>query len=125
MSSLLDSVRKCLHAAPVKNAGGDWEADFIFPPSFTGFDGHFPNNPVVPGVAQIMAAMLIAGTDQPLKLHSVKRCKFLGILRPGCAVHARVTIKPTDADLLSATAELTCSGVLCSQMSLLVERITA
>jgi len=34
-------------------------ARFIFPEEFIGFKGHFPNNPVLPGVCKIQAALLV------------------------------------------------------------------
>ncbi len=34
-------------------------AQISFPKSFTGFKGHFPGNPVVPGVCKILSALVL------------------------------------------------------------------
>lgn len=35
------------------------EARFLFPPEFIGFNGHFPERPILPGVCKVQAALLI------------------------------------------------------------------
>ena len=46
------------------------------------YEGHFPGNPVTPGVVQIQMVkeMLLYFFKKELKLISVSRCKFLRIL---------------------------------------------
>jgi 3-hydroxyacyl-[acyl-carrier-protein] dehydratase len=59
-------------------------AKFAFPSSFTGFSGHFPSNPVLPGVCQIQC-ILVALSEKygrELKLKSISRGKFLNPVFP-------------------------------------------
>ena len=63
----------------------DWVvAQISFPESFSGFQGHFPDQPVLPGVCQIALAMVMAermrGTRQ--KLAEVVNAKFVAMVLP-------------------------------------------
>jgi len=48
------------------------------------FEGHFPNNPITPGVVQIQMVkeILQEALQQECLLKEVGRCKFLTILNP-------------------------------------------
>jgi 3-hydroxyacyl-[acyl-carrier-protein] dehydratase len=48
------------------------------------FEGHFPGNPVTPGVVQLemIKELLNAHLDQNLHLVDMPTCKFLAILNP-------------------------------------------
>lgn len=60
------------------------EGVFVFPPDFPGFTGHFPNEPVLPAVLQLMVVRLLA--EKALKMEliagEVQRVKFSGVIRP-------------------------------------------
>ena len=60
-------------------------AKFAFPPSFTGFSGHFPENPILPGVCQIQCILVSLSKkyEKELRLKSVFRAKFLNTVSPG------------------------------------------
>lgn len=49
------------------------------------FSGHFPDNPILPGVAQLemIVTLLSETTGMPLKLTGMSRVKFRKIVRPG------------------------------------------
>ncbi len=48
------------------------------------FQGHFPDNPITPGVVQmeIVKELLQVDKSQKLKMISMSNCKFLAILNP-------------------------------------------
>lgn len=48
------------------------------------FDGHFPNNPVTPGVVQmeIIKELTSDAVEIPVRLNTMSNCKFLAILNP-------------------------------------------
>lgn len=48
------------------------------------FDGHFPNNPVTPGVVQMEIVKELTGDaiGNPVGLNTMSNCKFLAILNP-------------------------------------------
>lgn len=58
------------------------------------FDGHFPNNPITPGVVQlqIVKELLEKGIDRTCSLKEVGRCKFLAILNPNETPEIVITI---------------------------------
>lgn len=43
-----------------KIADGRVAARFLFPASFTGFKGHFPGKPILPGICEIQAVIVIS-----------------------------------------------------------------
>ncbi|MDK9708495.1 MAG: MaoC/PaaZ C-terminal domain-containing protein [Desulforhopalus sp.] len=57
------------------------------------FSGHFPNNPILPGVAQLgMVADLISEPHQGcLSITGLSRVKFRKLVRPGEQLHIEVT----------------------------------
>ena len=64
------------------------------------FDGHFPNNPVTPGVVQlqIVKELLEKGLNRECILKEVGRCKFLAILNPNDTPEILINIKYTIED---------------------------
>jgi 3-hydroxymyristoyl/3-hydroxydecanoyl-(acyl carrier protein) dehydratase len=93
------------------------EATFLFRPDFIGFSGHFPGNPVLPGIVQIMAAAYTAGFGAPLPLRQVKRCKFLRPVRPNEPLQVRMRTG-TQAGTMRVQAVLRTVGEPCATMSL-------
>ncbi|MCW1876824.1 hypothetical protein OMR58_20460 [Erwinia sp. INIA-01] len=65
---------------------------FILTTDFSGFRGHFPDNPLLPGIVQIMLARYTAAAGKSAQLAGVKRCKFLHPIKPGETVS--VAVKP-------------------------------
>lgn len=55
-------------------------ATFYFPETFIGFSGHFPEQPVLPGVCIIQAALVAAETS--LKLETIRSAKFFNVVLP-------------------------------------------
>ena len=53
-------------------------------PAHSIFDGHFPENPVTPGVVQmeIIKELLNVHFNRSIELVSMSNCKFLAILNP-------------------------------------------
>ncbi len=64
---------------------GSYSAAITFDPAFTGFDGHFPGNPVVPAVCQLSAVEVLAYLAlgrEDLKLATISLMKFRAPLVP-------------------------------------------
>ena len=64
------------------------------------FDGHFPQNPVTPGVVQleIIKELLSEGLGRAIHLVSLSNCKYLAILNPNTCGDIHVNIEYTLLD---------------------------
>jgi len=58
--------------------------EFVFPPDFPPFAGHFPEQPVLPAIVQLAAVRLLAGKalGQALIPVAAHRVKFRSMIRP-------------------------------------------
>ncbi len=61
-----------------------FRARITFPASFTGFAGHFPDNPVLPGVCMVQAVLVMAGLGgrNPI-LKRIIQAKYFQPVFPG------------------------------------------
>jgi 3-hydroxymyristoyl/3-hydroxydecanoyl-(acyl carrier protein) dehydratase len=82
------------------------------------FDGHFPNMPILPGVAQLtlVADLLNRAMKRSVVIRSVSRVRFKQMIRPDDTI--AVSLSPTQKDAatygfrLSIGPELVCSGTI-------------
>lgn len=67
------------------------------------YEGHFPGNPIAPGVANIQMIKELSQSvlDRPVSFAAIRQCKFLRPLRPDAANTLDVMLTFTD-DQLSA-----------------------
>lgn len=84
--SLEAALRRCAVGPAARDGAGALHMDFVFPPGFIGFAGHFPDNPVLPGVVQTMAAALCATAGCSTRIIGLTRAKFLEPILPGVPV---------------------------------------
>ncbi|WP_289021373.1 hydroxymyristoyl-ACP dehydratase [Desulfobacter postgatei] len=90
----------------------------IFAPESPWFDGHFPDNPIVPGIAQMsMIFDLMQRTMGPgVKLEGFKRVRFKQLIRPDTPIS--VLIKPAKKTLnrfeyqLTVDQKIVCTGFI-------------
>jgi len=67
----------------------------VFPKTHPGFQGHFPNHPILPGFLHIQLALdLLKKANLPATLLSVTSAKFLHQIPPHTAV--TITLTPTE-----------------------------
>ncbi len=99
------------------------------------FQGHFPGNPVMPGVLIVEAMAQVAGVGllgpvpaeerKLLYLTSVDRCKFRRPVVPGDQLRIEAEIVSVKTRLCKCRARATVEGKLCAEaelMSALVDR---
>lgn len=81
------------------------------------FSGHFPDNPILPGVAQLkMVADLVAAAGKNLgRLVGLSRVKFRKIVRPGELLDIHLTIGKVERQYvfrITCGNEEACSGMM-------------
>ncbi|MBC9813438.1 3-hydroxyacyl-ACP dehydratase [Crocinitomicaceae bacterium CZZ-1] len=68
----------------LQQEAGQLVADIVLNAADSIFEGHFPGNPVTPGVAQleIVKELLSLHYKRPIQLKSISNCKYLAIMNP-------------------------------------------
>jgi 3-hydroxyacyl-[acyl-carrier-protein] dehydratase len=120
MSSLSFAVRESLLAAPEEVSPGVWEASFFFNENFLGFNGHFRGDPMLPGIAQIMAVTLTASAGHDSRLLAVRRAKFMDMVKPGDVMRVRATVKSENEHTL-VTGDCATEKGPCAQIKLILD----
>ena len=69
-------------------------AQFNFPQNLELFKGHFPANPILPGVAQIEMTRFAVETffKKKVSIKKIKKTKFSSLIRPGTPVFLDIQI---------------------------------
>jgi 3-hydroxymyristoyl/3-hydroxydecanoyl-(acyl carrier protein) dehydratase len=76
------------------------------PSDFDAFDGHFPENPILPGVVLIEIAGLALGLflKEPVIIKFIKKMKISGVVLPGQVISCMITIDKLSNSPLSFSA---------------------
>ncbi|HEY5996307.1 MAG TPA: hypothetical protein VIU29_04760 [Candidatus Deferrimicrobiaceae bacterium] len=84
---------------------------YRFAPGFPGFSGHFPGEPILPAIVQLMTVVSLAGEHAgiPLRMAAVRAAKFLAPIRPDEEITVRCDVKTQDGMRL-CDATLTVEG---------------
>jgi 3-hydroxyacyl-[acyl-carrier-protein] dehydratase len=93
-------------------------AEAHVPPDSPWFDGHFPGEPVLPGVAQIGLVFdaICQARNQDLKISSVRRVRFKRMIRPDDQL--RILAVPLNREIgaysfrILIQEEAVCSGII-------------
>ena len=101
-----------------RSEAGEIHADIHVPSDSAWFCGHFPQEPVLPGIAQL--AMVFEAINQaggpPLKVSSVSRIRFKQPIRPDDRLRvvaaAREQKQGSFSFRIMAADELVCSGII-------------
>jgi len=82
------------------------------------FSGHFPGDPILPGIAQLgmVAEVIERACCRQLKVEGISRVRFRRIIRPGETIRLSanpMTNKPgTYSFRITAVAETVCNGFM-------------
>ena len=78
MSRLVREIEQCMRGL-TEAEGGEVTARFLFPAGFIGFQGHFPERPVLPATCKIQAAIAVleAWCGSEVGLQEIVSAKFL------------------------------------------------
>jgi 3-hydroxyacyl-[acyl-carrier-protein] dehydratase len=106
MSELVRQIERCMSKLTEVDEC-EVMASFVFPAEFVGFQGHFPERPVLPAVCKIQAAvaMLEAWKRGKVRLNEIILAKFSAPV--GCdeevALRCSVTMEDVHRALVKAT----------------------
>jgi 3-hydroxymyristoyl/3-hydroxydecanoyl-(acyl carrier protein) dehydratase len=95
--SYLDSnLRRQLYAYlhELKSDEGEISFKLACPPDFTAFDGHFPEQPILPGIIMLEIAQLALEIllKQPVVLTTIKKMKINGVALPNQVISGTVKV---------------------------------
>jgi 3-hydroxymyristoyl/3-hydroxydecanoyl-(acyl carrier protein) dehydratase len=70
----------------------------VCPVDFEAYDGHFPGNPILPGIVLLEIAQAALGlvTQRPVELKTIKKMKISGVVLPGQEISVTVKIGGCD-----------------------------
>jgi len=89
--------------------------DVIVPQDSPWFCGHFPGDPVLPGIAQLGIAFDIAEQLRNVKLTGIKRVRFKKLIRPDDILNIKAVISEEKSLSCSfkimVKEEIACSGI--------------
>ena len=93
-------INNLFDISPVQEIEGKLVTEVTLNASNTIFDGHFPGNPVTPGVIQIQLVkeILEIHYKKDVTLNTIGRCKFLAILNPTDSLKITVEISVKEID---------------------------
>jgi 3-hydroxyacyl-[acyl-carrier-protein] dehydratase len=114
----------CLSDLLVDRDNAAVTAQLCCAPDFPGFAGHFPGQPVLPAVLQLLAVRLLAesAVGAPLSPVGVERLKFKGMVAPGETIDLRVSLHD-HAELLKGEFSLVRAGAAIASGTLLFRRV--
>jgi 3-hydroxyacyl-[acyl-carrier-protein] dehydratase len=94
MKNMNEEIRECSVISVHKTDRGH-EMEYVFGPTFSGFQGHFPRNPVLPAIIQLMTAResIIEQMGRDLLITKVTRAKFQKIITPDVPVTVVWTLR--------------------------------
>lgn len=71
------------------------QAEWVVDPALPAFDGHFPGQPILPGVMILDAALQQLAIAQPTRRWTIRSAKFLSPVVPG--ERLAITVNPGTA----------------------------
>lgn len=121
MSLIAKATKHCL-VRLIRGEDGEWSATFVFPPDYAGFKGHFPGNPVLPGVCMVEAALaLLAAAGYGLvRLTRVASAKWVAPVGPGEELCFTARVSGDSSATRTAKVRVTRNGQKIAELSLTV-----
>ena len=101
-----DEIHDCMSDF-CSNGNGSASALFVFPQTFTGFRGHFPDNPVLPGLCIVQAALELVAESRKKRPHlkEMINVKFFAVTKPEAKLLLKCHLVEGDPgeDIIKAT----------------------
>ncbi len=97
-------------------------ATFMFPRDFLGFQGHFPGNPILPGVCKVQAILVALGEwkGKAVTLEELVSAKYQGPVSCGTRITMTCTETKLENGRVRVKASITSEGKKVSDLALQV-----
>ena len=117
--SLYDDLKNSEPYINKKN-GQQIQAAFCFKSELDLFKGHFPGNPILPGIFQIemVKYSLEKSFNICLCIHSVKKTKFSNLIHPGETVYLDIMIAVKEISQFKVKATLQVGDSIAGKINL-------
>ena len=98
------------------------QAVFRFKKELDLFKGHFPGNPILPGIFQIemVKYSVEKSFDMCLSLKSVKKTKFSNLIHPEKTVYLDIMVKKEDNSLFNVKATLRVGDTIAGKINMIL-----
>lgn len=99
--SISDLLPTCITSFVMEEKGGDIitvDAKCSFPATFSGFQGHFPDKPILPAVIQLATIRCIAekALQHPLMVLEYSRTKFKAMIQPVEEIQVQLSLEKSE-----------------------------
>lgn len=107
IDAMLEGIKQCR-----KNDDGSLFAEFEFSPESLVFAGHFPGNPILPGICQMEAVKIILekSLERRCQLLQFGSAKFFKAVAPGETAAFAISINSQTGDSINVTAKVSSSN---------------
>jgi len=104
MNRMREEIRQAA-LAPAQLTAEGGEQSFCFTDGFLGFEGHFPDYPILPAILQTLIAQILAEqvVGESLQFISLQRAKFTRQLLPGDQIDVSLSCQEKDGQLRCST----------------------
>lgn len=122
MKKINDEINKCGISTVQKTKRG-LEKTFVFPLDFIGFQGHFPDNPILPAMIQVMVVREAVAEHLGYAINVTKifNAKFKKTISSNTPITAIWTIKEQE-DSYDCNCTIEANGSVASKILLTFER---
>jgi 3-hydroxyacyl-[acyl-carrier-protein] dehydratase len=124
MNKVQQEIAAASLGALTRDENESFQGRYLFPESFSGFAGHFPEHPILPAIVEIMTVIHLAGEQlgSRQRLVGVEDAKFLTPVRPNQELLVRCRPRTVRGKPLY-DAQLSVEGI--TTASLLIELASA
>jgi len=102
---------------------GKISADAEVKPNSPWFSGHFPDDPILPGIAQLAMVLdtIKQGAQDDLRISAVRRVRFKQIVKPEDRL--KLTVQPISKTSFSYSFQIMLKGEVACNGSMLLNRL--
>jgi 3-hydroxymyristoyl/3-hydroxydecanoyl-(acyl carrier protein) dehydratase len=121
LNKIMTQIAQCMTEFEAED--GVVRSRFLFPEDFIGFQGHFPEKKVLPGVCQVQTALAAVGKARghELVLKEIALAKYFAPVGPGEEILCVCTDVPDEGGVL-IKATITKGSLKVSELKLRVTR---